>query len=566
MMWGMIKNSVSAALASVGIAALVFPPIPAQADSPSSGLAGAYLSVRHAQASADPVAASHFIDEVLKIDPENRSMKFLAYFQKAQAGDIDGARPFAEETYADRPSLAIAPLLIAITDYADGRFAKAENLISNITGRNSIGTLLPLVRAWARAPVQPYVEAASALAPYEGQDELRELSASMMALLNEYYGRDEAALVYYRALAANIDRVPLYMLRLITDGLHRLDKSEEARDTVARYRELRSPSPLWDGYLTQYEDADTPRAPITAQAGMAEALYAMTRIRMATARRASGLQMALVYANLALYLNPDLDLLRREVADVFAASGQPEMANDILQDVQQSDPGYLVARLRLAENLDRLGQTDEAVTVLDDLARIFPGLPEPLVSLGDLLRNRQRFDEAISAYDRAFARYLGGKPDSWAVYYGRGMALERAQLWDRAERDFKQALQINPEQAQVLNYLGYSWLDRGENISEARRMIEIAISQHPEDGFIVDSLGWAQFLMGEYEEAVFNLERAVSLKPADPTINEHLGDAYWKVGRETEARFQWRRALSMDPEQDQAEEIRVKLQRGLARN
>ena len=118
----------------------------------------------------------------------------------------------------------------------------------------------------------------------------------------------------------------------------------------------------------------------------------------------------------------------------------------------------------------------------------------------------------------------------------------------------------------MLNYLGYSWLDRGENIAEARRMIELAVSQHPEDGFIVDSLGWAMFLMGEYDEAVFNLERAVSLKPSDPTINEHLGDAYWKVGRETEARFQWRRALSMEPETHQADEIRVKLQRGLAQN
>ena len=438
MIEGMNKRILSAALASAGVAALILPPVSVQADSEPAGLAAAYLSVRHAQAQADPVAASHYIDEVLKIDPDNRSMKFLAYFQKAQAGDIEGARAFAEETYADRPSLAIAPLLIAITDYAEGRFESAESTISSISGRNSIGTLLPLIRAWARAPVQSHTESLSALAPYEGRDELRELTASMMALLNEYYGRDEAALVYYRALAANVDRVPLYMLRMVTDGLHRLGKGDEARDTVARYREIQNPSALWDGYLKDYEDPDRTRPKVTAQVGMSEALYAMTRIRMATSRRASGLQIALVYANLALYLNPDLDLLRREIAEVFAASGQREMANDILRDVRPSDPGYLVARLRLAENLDRLGKTDEAVALLEDVARVFPGLPEPLVSLGDILRNRQRYQESVDAYDRAFSRYPGGEPDSWAVYYGRGMALERAQMWDRAEDDFRQ--------------------------------------------------------------------------------------------------------------------------------
>lgn len=538
----------------------------AWADTPPSGLAAAYLSARHAQADDDPVTASRYIDEVLKIDPENRSMQMMAYFQKAQAGDIDGARPYAEAAFADRPGLALAPLLIAITDYAEGRFLSAQETIGSISGRNSLDVFMPLIRAWARAPVQTHSESLAALAPYEGREELLELTASMSALLNEYYGRDEAALVYYRALAQNADKLPLYMLRLVTDGLHRLGKSDEARETVARYREARDPATAWQGYLEQFEDPDAPRPQVTAQVGMSEALYAMTRIRVATARRSSGLQFALVFANLALYLNPDLDMLRRDLADVFAASGQHEMAVEILRDISKQDPGYLIAQIRLAEYLDRIGLTDEAVTTLEDLARAFPGLPEPLISLGDILRNKERFAEAVEVYDRAFARYPDGRPDSWAVYYSRGMALERTKMWDRAERDFKQALQINPEQAQVLNYLGYSWLDRGENIREARRMIEMAADQHPEDGFITDSLGWAMYLMGEYQEAVVHLERAVSIEPSDPTINDHLGDAYWKVGRETEARFQWRRALTMEPDEDQAEVIRAKLQRGLARN
>lgn len=538
----------------------------AQADSEPTGLAASYLSALHAQANADPAAAADFLDQALTIDPGNRNMKFRAFFQKAQAGDIEGALPYARSAYADRPSLSIAPLLLAVDHISKGEFQEAQTLIEGISGRSTIGLSLPMLRAWARAPTMTHTEALSSLSPYEGRKEWRVLSAMMSAMLNEFYGRDDAALVYYRALAATVDSQPLSILRLTTNGLHRLGQSDEAVVAVAAFREKRGGSALWDGYLTQYEDPDQATPELTAQVGMAEALYAITRIRMSSARRSSGLQLAIVYAHMALYLNPELDVLRREVADAMSARQQYQSANEMLRAIGPEDPGYLIAQLRLAENLEREDRTDEAIAMLEDLARRRPNLPEPLITVGDILRNRERFEEAVDVYDRAFSRYPGGEPEGWALYYTRGMALERAKEWKRAEKDFKKALQLSPEQAQVLNYLGYSWLDRGENVAEARRMIELAVGQRPEDGYIVDSLGWAMFLMGEYEDAVVQLERAVTLKTSDPTINEHLGDAYWKVSRETEARFQWRRALSMEPDEEQAEGLRTKLQRGLARN
>lgn len=535
-------------------------------DTEPTGLAGSYLSALHAQFNADPETASDYYDKALELDPGNQNMVFRAFFQKAQAGDIDGAVTYAKQAYDERPSLAIAPLLIAVDYYGEGEFSEALSLIDKISGRSSIGSSLPLLRAWARAPLLSHPEALASLAPYEGRKEWRVLAATMSGLMNEFYGRDEAALVYYRALAETVETEPLSVLRLVTNGLHRLGHSEEAVAAVARFRDMRSSSGLWADYLARYEDPKQVPKGITAQMGMAEALYAITRIRMSNARRSSAVQLALVYAHMALYLNPDLDLLRREVADAMSARGQYQTANEMLRGIGSDDPGYLIAQLRLAENLERENNTDDAIELLEQLARKRPKLPEPLITVGDILRNRGRFEEAVEYYDRAFSRYPDGEPDSWAMYYTRGMALERAQKWNRAEKDFKKALQMNPEEAQVLNYLGYSWIDRGENIVEARRMIEQAVEMRPEDGYIIDSLGWAMFLMGEYENAVVQLERAVSLKTSDPTINEHLGDAYWKVGRETEARFQWRRALSMDPNDGQAILIREKLQRGLAHN
>jgi tetratricopeptide (TPR) repeat protein len=540
--------------------------IPSRAESEPTGLAASYLSALHAQNTADPATAANYFDQALAIDPGNRNIMFRAFFQKAQAGDIDGALLYAKSAYADRPTLSVAPLLMAVDHYKNGEFQDAQDLIEGISGRSTVGLALPLLLAWAKAPTGNHTEALSALAPYEGRKEWRVLSATMSAMLNEFYDRDEAALVYYRALAANVDNQPLSILRLATNGLHRLGYSDEAVTAVANFREKRGDSALWDGYLNEYKDPEQAPPVLTAQMGMAEALYAITRIRMSSARRSSGITLAIVYAHMALYLNPDLDVLRREVADAMSARQQYQPANEMLRAIGPYDPGYLIAQLRLAENLEREDRTDEAIEMLEDLARRRPNLPEPLVTVGDILRNRERFEEAVEFYDLAFSRYPDGEPDGWALYYTRGMALERAQKWKRAEKDFKKALELSPEQAQVLNYLGYSWLDRGENVSEARRMIELAVSQRPEDGYIVDSLGWAMYLMGEYEDAVVQLERAVTLNTSDPTINEHLGDAYWKVGRETEARFQWRRALSMEPDEEQSEELRTKLQRGLARN
>ncbi|MEO1065674.1 MAG: tetratricopeptide repeat protein, partial [Actinomycetota bacterium] len=170
--------------------------------------------------------------------------------------------------------------------------------------------------------------------------------------------------------------------------------------------------------------------------------------------------------------------------------------------------------------------------------------------IGNLLRGRERFVEAAEAYDRALDR-IGEDLDQrhWSLLYARGIALERSKQWPRAETDFLRALELEPEQPYVLNYLGYSWVEQGVNIDRAREMIERAVEQRPNDGYIVDSLGWVFYRLGQYEDAVVNLERAVELRPQDPTINDHLGDAYWKVGRYAEARFQWSRALSLDPEE-----------------
>jgi Flp pilus assembly protein TadD len=222
-----------------------------------------------------------------------------------------------------------------------------------------------------------------------------------------------------------------------------------------------------------------------------------------------------------------------------------------------------MVRLRIAEELERLDATEEAVAELEGLSELRQDRFEPLFRLGNMLRAKERFEEAAAAYDRAIERVAEPRREHWTMFYFRGIARERNDDWPRAEADLLQALDLEPEQPFVMNYLAYSWIEKKLNLDRAKGMLVRAVELRPDDGYIVDSLGWVYFRLGEHGKSVTFLERAVELRPQDPVINDHLGDAYWRVGRRQEARFQWRRALSLGPEEAEAPVIEKKIDTGL---
>ncbi|MCF3630499.1 tetratricopeptide repeat protein [Alphaproteobacteria bacterium LMO-S08] len=175
----------------------------------------------------------------------------------------------------------------------------------------------------------------------------------------------------------------------------------------------------------------------------------------------------------------------------------------------------------------------------------------------------EKYPQAAKAYSAAIERVKTPQTHHWSLYYARGIAFERAKRWKDSEKDLLKALDLRPDQPYVLNYLGYTWIDQGEQLDRATDMIKKAVSLAPNDGFIADSLGWAYYRQNQYDKAVVELERAVELRPQDPVINDHLGDAYWKVGRKLEAQFQWKRSLSLAPDKDLIPKIQAKLDKGL---
>lgn len=271
----------------------------------------------------------------------------------------------------------------------------------------------------------------------------------------------------------------------------------------------------------------------------------------------------MMFLQLGHYLDPRSDVITLTIGQLYDTAEQHRAANEAYESIPEASPYRAEAIVSVAENLDSMGDREEAIRRLGNIVQVEPENVTAISSLGDMLRLDEQYERAVEIYTRALDLEEGDRPGDWRFYYVRGIASERAGHWQDAESDLQRALELNPGQPAVLNYLGYSWVDQGLNLDEALGMIEQAVTAAPRDGYIVDSLGWAYFKLGRIEEAVATLEEAVRLLPDDPEINDHLGDAYWYAGRQREARFQWEIARDVDNRGDVTERVGPKLENGL---
>jgi len=303
-----------------------------------------------------------------------------------------------------------------------------------------------------------------------------------------------------------------------------------------------------------------------AQDGIAEVFYSLGRALL----NETGAEYALLYTRIAEHLSETHIDARIMTAELLETLERYELATEAYRRVPRDHPSFYVAEMGRAETLRRAGKTDAAVEVLLQLSETHPDIPLIHAATGDLYRQLEQFDKAVKFYDRAIDLFSDRNSPQWFVYYARAISFERLNIWDDAEADFRRALELSPDQPEVLNYLGYSLVEKQIKLDEALGMIEQAVAARPDSGFIVDSLGWVLYRLGRYDEAIVHMERAAALMPVDPVVNDHLGDVLWAVGRYNEAEFQWRRALSFVDEENPSPDVkpdrmRRKLEVGLDR-
>ena len=522
---------------------------------------GNYLAGRFAEGQRDFARAAAALGRALDDFPDNIALMRRTFYLSLEAGQTDTALRLAHKLEASGAKVSTGQLLMAAEAARNGDFAKAETRLKAIDKDDLARYSVPLALAWAHVGAKEPAAAVTALAPLDQESGFETLRQLHEALIREFAGQTGPTEAAYRAALGNSPTTAANrVIQAYGAFLERDGRPGAAAALYDGYGGANMEGLLFEVARERLAAGEKP-APLIASAadGMAEGFFDIASIL--PKERAA--EIVLIYCRLALYLRPDFPLAQLLLADVYEGYGRHADAIDIYRGMNKAGAYGWVARLRLADDMYELGDAGGAIALLHKMADERPERSDALVRLGNILRYEKRYKEAVTAYDKAVERIGEVKGDDWAILYSRGVALDLSKQWDRAEKDFLKALELEPDQPFVLNHLGYSWVEQGKNLVEARDMLERAVAQRQDSGDIVDSMGWALYKLGEFTDAVIYLERAVALRSQDPVINDHLGDAYWRADRRDEARIQWRRALGLDPEGELGDQIRKKLENGL---
>jgi tetratricopeptide (TPR) repeat protein len=544
---------------------LVAAPITLAAQAPSPGdlrgltVSGSYLAARHAGQMRDALAAAAYYRAALKRDPKNTKLRDRAFLSLLVGGNVGEAVSFAERIAQSDKSDRVARLVLGVHALMQKHYRSARRDLSQSVGGPITDLTATLLSAWSLYGSDNTKEAMAQIDRLTGPDWyaiFKDLHAGMILDLSG--NKKEAGKRF--AQAYKLDPSALRVVEAYGSWTSRNRSLKDAETIFEAFDKVLPNHPLVIAGLAKLKRGEKlPPLVESVQAGAAEALYGLG----ASLGRRGGEDLGLVYLQLSLYLVPNHPLALLSLADLYEALKKPDLAIRVYQRVPANSPLHRNAAIQMAANLDSLDRADEAEQHLKALIKDHPKDLEAIMALGNVLRGHKKFAECADVYSRGVKIIAHPEKANWVIFYFRGICYERSHQWPKAEADLKKALDLFPEQPHVLNYLGYSWIDQGVNLDQGMDMIKRAVKQRPDDGYIVDSLGWAYFRLGNYPEAVKQLERAIELKPEDPTINDHLGDAYWRIGRTLEARFQWGHARDLKPDPEELPKIEAKLKNGL---
>lgn len=520
---------------------------------------GSYLAGRFASRQRDTDVAARYIARALESDPDNPLLIERAFTLEVSSGNIAAAEKFAERVLKFNDQHRLSLLVLGLKAMREGKNSLARQKFQR-SAYTPIGELsAALLTGWSYASennLNSALKELDKLKRNQAFENFRLFHAGLMADMVNNHTRAE---VFYRS-AYEKAGTSLRVVQAYGNYLQRTNRKEKAAKVYELFLTATQNNPLVRGALDDLK-AGRKAEPFIASAagGASEALYSIAGAL--TDERS--IDIALVYARLALSSSPDFSEGQTLLGEVYTQMNLHEQAIEAYGKIEPDSLLRSSADIQIATNLNQLKRFDDAVEVLKSLVQREPQNYNAFLSLGNLYRLNEKWLEAADAYTQALSRIDEPESKNWSLYYFRGISYERAGQWDKAEPDFRKALSFQPEQASVLNYLGYSLIEKRINLPEAFEMVEKAVSLRPNDGYIVDSLGWGHYQLGRYDEAAELLERAAGLRPEDAVINDHLGDALWRVGRTLEARFQWQYALDSDPTDDNAIKIREKLKHGL---
>ncbi|MGE5146489.1 MAG: tetratricopeptide repeat protein, partial [Candidatus Eiseniibacteriota bacterium] len=505
----MASGFVTAAL-GVLLVAPALAKTPAGDDQVGFSRSGSYLAARHAETISAIDDAARFMEQVLATDPDNDRIIGHAFVLLVNDGRMEQAEKLALRATDQSHWAPLANLVLALKSAKAGDYAGADKRLAGLALRGPYEVLVPLLRAWTQVGLKKTDQAVTTLGALQSMAGFQNFYNLHSALIFELAGRNKEAAERFDKATEGQDSPVLRLVQAKGSFLERTGKADAARKMYDDFLKEAPESLIIQEALARIKEHKKPRPFVGSPAeGMAEALLDMA----AALRQESGGRSAMIYARLAHYMRPDLAPALILIGNVLDTRTQFDDAIAAYRAIPKTSPLAWSARLSIAQDENDLKRTDDAVKDLEAMAKERPDRWDALIALGDILRGRERFAEAVKAYDRGIERIPHLEKRHWVLLYSRGIALERSKQWPRAEADFKKALEFEPDQPFVLNYLGYSWVEHGEHLDEAQKMIERAVELRQDDGYITDSLGWVFFRTGQYEAAVKELERAVELRP-----------------------------------------------------
>jgi tetratricopeptide (TPR) repeat protein len=529
-------------------------------------LSGAYLAARVAETDNDLASAINYYRRAISFDADNQTLQQSLMLGLISEGSFDEALPYAEKLKEVPEVERFSRLALAVDAIRGERYAEAETWLK-LTLESDLDRLITgLMTAWAKLGAGDGAGALAFVDQLSGPEWYDLFIGYHRALIAERAGETETARTAFEATQTNVSgggaapEVFLRSLEAYAGFLAREGENDKALEVLSNAEEF-APGRVTIQALRGSIESGEEAAPLVpdAQAGAAEAL-----LNLATAlNRSGGESFVRLYLQYAVALRPDSDAILVQLAGIAEQQSNAEAAIANYEKVPASSPMRRIAELQLGLNLADLERFDEAEGHLKAALAEDENDMRAYLALGGVYARQEKYRDAANLYDQAVARMDEPTRAEWNIFYQRGIAYERLKEWDKAEPNFHKALELYPNQPQALNYLGYSWVDMNINLDEGLEMIQRAVELRPSDGYIVDSLGWAFYRLGRFEDAARELERAVGLMPADPILNDHLGDAYWRVGRKLEATFQWRHALALEPDDEVKADAERKLAEGM---
>ena len=527
----------------------------------AASLSGAYLAAMQADFRNDFAASADYTAQALAFEPENIGLLQNAVVSRTITGDVAAAAVHAERLVELMPDNQLAPLVRVADALAQEDYDGADALLTE-AGRAMNPLLGGLLAGWIEVGRDDFAAAQARFDTLDTNDTLIAYGQYHKALALALAGDFVSAAAILEGDESGPLHVNLGAVVAHAQILAQIDREDEALELLDATLASGLPSEV----LVELRDRiaggeEVAFTEITeARDGAAEAFSTLADALNAGESE----RIALMHARLAIHIDPDAVEARLVAAEIFDRQEQYGLAAAVLDDLPTDSPWFVSTEIRRANTQRAAGDAEGGIATLTALAESHGDRIEVQSALGDALRMAERYLEAAEAYTRAVDLIETPQQPHWVLYYTRAIAWERGGEWDNAEADFRKALEIEPDQPLVLNYLGYSLVEKHRNLDEALDMIERASAAEPDDGYITDSLGWVYYRLGRFDDALAPMMRAVELVPDDPILNDHLGDVLWKVGREREAEFQWRRALSLGPSDDlDMERVRRKLELGL---